>query len=190
MEGRPLDDAELTRRAKEGDADAYAQLVRAYQTIAVRVAHVVCGDARDAEDAAQDGFVKAFNALDRHRDGAQFRPWVLQIVANEAKNRRRSAGRRARYELTLIEDRASSEAAPSPEVAILAAESRRSLLDAVTGLPERQREVIACRYFVGLSENETAKVLGIRGHGQVACGAGHGSSAHVRAHLPEGAADA
>ena len=161
MEGRPPDDAELTRRAKEGDLDAYASLVRAYQPIAIRVAHVICGVPADAEDVVQDAFVKAHRALGGHRDGAPFRPWVLAIVANEARNRRRSSGRRTRYELALLEDRASGEAAPSPEAAVLADERRRHLLAAVGALPARQRDVVACRYLLALSEAETAAVLGV-----------------------------
>jgi len=141
--------------------DAYAQVVRAYQPLAVRVAHVICGGSAEAEDSAQEAFVKAYRALDRYRDGAPFRPWLLSIVANEAKNRRRSAGRRAAYELALVEDRALGGAAPSPEAAVLVRESQRTLLSAVALLPARQRDVVACRYLLGLSEAETAAVLGL-----------------------------
>ena len=162
MEGRPPDDdAELTRRSKEGDLDAYAQLVRAYQPMAVRLAHLIGGGSADADDAAQEGFVKAYRSLHKHRDGAPLRPWVLQIVANEARNRRRSAGRRQRYELALVEDRTSGGAAPSPEAAVLATESRAAVLAAVEALPRAQRDVVACRYLLGLSESETAAVLAL-----------------------------
>ena len=162
VEGRPLDDVDLTRRAKEGDMDAYASLVRAYQPIAIRVAHLICGAAGDAEDAVQDTFVKAHRALGGHHEGTAFRPWVLAIVANEARNRRRSSGRRTRYELALVEDRASGGAAPSPEAAVVANEVRGQLLAAVAALPARQRDVVACRYLLALSEAETAAVLGWR----------------------------
>jgi RNA polymerase sigma factor (sigma-70 family) len=141
--------------------DAYASLVRAYQPVAIRVAHVIGGAAGDAEDVVQDAFVKAHRALHRHRDGTPFRPWVLAIVANEARNRRRAAGRRTRYELALKEDRASGGAAPSPEAAALAGDARRELLAAVAALPARQRDVVACRYLLALSEAETAVVLGL-----------------------------
>ena len=140
---------------------AYASLVSAYQPIAVRLAHVICGASGDAEDAAQQAFVKAHRALDRHRDGEPLRPWMLRIVANEAKNQRRASGRRSRYELALVGDRASGEAAPSPEDAVLAQEDRTRLLALVVGLPGRQRDVVACRYLLGLSEAETADVLGL-----------------------------
>ena len=72
---------------------AYEELVRRYQDVAVRTAHVIA-PAADADDAAQEAFVKAWIALPRFRHGSPFRPWLLQIVANEARNRRRSAGRR------------------------------------------------------------------------------------------------
>jgi RNA polymerase sigma-70 factor (ECF subfamily) len=141
--------------------DAYASLVRAYQPLALRVAHVICGSASDAEDAVQDAFVKAHRALRSHRDGTPFQPWVLAIVANEARNRRRAAGRRTRYELALVADRASGGAVPSPEAAALADEARGQLLAAVGALPTRQRDVVACRYLLALSEAETAMVLGV-----------------------------
>ena len=70
--------------------------MRAYQGIAFRTAYLLSGNAADAEEAAQDGFVKAYRALGRFRRGAPLRPWLLRIVANEARNRRRSAGRRER----------------------------------------------------------------------------------------------
>ena len=92
--GRPLEDAELVERAQRGDLGAYEELVSRYQGIAFRTAYVVAGSAADAEEAAQDGFLKAYRALGRFRPGAPFRPWLLEIVGNEARNRRRSAGRR------------------------------------------------------------------------------------------------
>ena len=66
-----------------------------YQALAFRTAYLLTGSAADAEDAAQVGFVKAWTALPRFRSGAPFKPWLLRIVANEAHNRRRSAGRAA-----------------------------------------------------------------------------------------------
>ncbi|HEX2050759.1 MAG TPA: sigma-70 family RNA polymerase sigma factor [Actinomycetota bacterium] len=160
MGGRPLDDAELVARARAGDARAYEALVRRYQGIAQRAAYVVTGDAAEAEDAAQDGFVKAYYALHRFRADASFRPWVLKIVTNEARNRRRSAGRRADLALRAGRERSSGDAAPSPEALAVDDERRRALLDAVNGLRERDRLLIAYRYFLDLSEAEIAELLG------------------------------
>src|SRR4249919_3932078 len=132
--GRPLDDRELVARARRGDADAYEELVLAYQGIALRTAYLFAGNAADAEEAAQDAFVKAYRALWRFRHGAPFRPWLLRIVANEARNRRRSAGRRAALALRAAQV-PSGEAAPSPEAALLGAERREELLAALNRLP-------------------------------------------------------
>ena len=159
MGDRPLADDELVARAKHGDTDAYGALVKEHQTIAFRTAYLVTGSAADAEDAVQDAFVKAYRALGRFRAGAPFRPWLLAIVANEARNRRRSAGRRERLALRAAEDPLSGGAVPSPEAAILEGEQREELLAAVEGLREEDRLAIACRYFLGLSEEETAAAL-------------------------------
>jgi RNA polymerase sigma-70 factor, ECF subfamily len=162
VEGRPLPESELVERAKRGDQGAYGLLVQAYQGIAFRTAYLVVGDATEAEDAAQEGFVKAYQAIRRFRRGAPFRPWILQIVANEARNRRRSAGRRAALVLRTAADAPSGEAAPSPEAALLSREQQQALLTAVNNLREEDRLVISCRYFLELSEAETAEVLGWR----------------------------
>ena len=135
--------------------------MHAYQGIAFRTAYVIARNASDAEDAAQDGFVKAWRALGRFREGAPFRPWLLRIVANEASNRRRSAGRRAGLALRAATEEPSGGAAPSPEAALLSAEQRATLLAAVEGLPDEQRDVVALRYFLGLPEAEVAETLGI-----------------------------
>jgi RNA polymerase sigma factor (sigma-70 family) len=159
--GRPQDETELVARARRGDADAYEELVHAYQGIALRTAFVVCGNAADAEEAAQDAFVKAYRALWRFRAGAPFKPWLLRIVANEARNRRRSVGRHTGLALRAAQE-PSGEAAPSPEAVLLRAERREELIAALNRLAEPDREAIACRYFLDLSEAETAAALGVR----------------------------
>jgi RNA polymerase sigma-70 factor (ECF subfamily) len=159
--GRPRDEAELVERARRGDAAAYEEIVHAYQGIAFRTAYLITGSAADAEDAAQDGFVKAYYALGRFRRGAPLKPWLLQIVANEARNRRRSAGRREGLALRVATEEPSGGAAPSPEAALLDAERRDELLARVNELPEDQRLCVALRYFLDLSEEETASVLGV-----------------------------
>ena len=162
MVGRPLDEDELIERTKRGEDDAYEALVHAYQGIAFRTAYVITGSVGDAEEAAQDGFVKAYRAIGRFRSGEPFRPWLLRIVANEARNRRRSAGRRAHLVLRAAEQQGSGGAAPSPEDNLLSGERSSELLAAVNELPEEHRLAIACRYFLDLSEEETAAALGVR----------------------------
>lgn len=162
-EGRPLDaaveEARLVERARAGDVDAYEVLVDRYRAVACRVAYAIAGD--DGEDAAQEAFVKAFAALPRFRPGSRFRPWLLRIVANEARNRRRSATRHAQLALRLMGPAPGRAATvPSPEEDVLAAERRRSLAAALATLAPRDRAVIALRFAAELSEAEMAEALG------------------------------
>jgi RNA polymerase sigma-70 factor (ECF subfamily) len=113
------------------------------------------------EEAVQEAFFKAYSALPRFRQESPFRPWLLTIVANEARNRRKSAARRTRLALRVAEDRPSGDAAPSPEVAVLEHEQREQLMEAVNAMREEDRLVIGCRYFLSLSERETADTLRI-----------------------------
>jgi RNA polymerase sigma factor (sigma-70 family) len=184
VEGRPLEDAELVELAKGGDVRAYGELVDRYREISFRAAYLIARNSADAEDATQDAFVKAYYALDRFRSAEPFRPWILRIVSNEARNRRRSAGRRERLALRVVERRGPGDAAPSPDAAAIAQETRRTLVAALEMLPERDREVIACRYLLELSEAETATTLGIR-PGTVKSRLSRGL-ARLRRELPEG----
>ena len=148
-------------RAQRGDARAFEELVQPHREIVFRVAYLVTRNAADAEDAAQDALVKAWRHLGRFRAGSPLRPWLLRIAANEARNRRRGSGRAERLRLRAVAA-SPGEAAPSPEEAAVAAEERRRLLDALEQLPEQARLVLACRYLLELSEEETAAALAVR----------------------------
>jgi RNA polymerase sigma-70 factor (ECF subfamily) len=136
--------------------------VRGYQEVAFRTAYLITGDASEAEEATQEAFVKAYRALGRFRSGARFRPWLLAIVANEARNQRRAAARRAGLFLRATRQGTPENNPSSPEASVLAAERREELLEALSGLREEARWAIGCRYFLGLSEEETAATLGWR----------------------------
>jgi RNA polymerase sigma-70 factor (ECF subfamily) len=161
VSGASTPEAELVSRARGGDRDAFGVLVTRHQEVAFRTACVVCGDAADAQDAAQEALLKAYLALGRFRDGAPFRPWLLAIVANEARNRTRSAGRRT--QLALRAGAALDEhAAPGADVAVLAGAERDTLLAALGRLASDHRELLTLRYLLDLSERECAAVLGCR----------------------------
>src|SRR5205085_4587650 len=134
VEGRPLEERELVRRARRGDEHAFTELVRMHQETAFRVAYLIAGN--EAEDAVQDGMLKAWRALGRFRAEAPFRPWLLRIVANEARNRRRSGGRRAALVLRARREDVSGDAAPSPEADAIAHDDRARLLAALDALPD------------------------------------------------------
>lgn len=156
------EEEDLVRRSRTGDHLAFARLVDMHQTIALRVATTMVGST-DADDVVQDAFVKAFTRLDQFRDGGRFRAWLLAIVANESRNRHRSRGRR---EAVLLRVAAAAEraegdrSADDPEPALEAALARQRLAAAVGALPERDREVVALRFFAELTEAETAEALG------------------------------
>jgi RNA polymerase sigma factor (sigma-70 family) len=152
------EETELVGRARRGDVSAYEELVRRYQRMAHRTAYLIAGQA-EAEDAAQQAFVKAYRALDGFDPSRPFRPWLLRIVANEARNLRRSAGRRAGLELHL---RAEPEPmVPSPEHESMVRERRQALLRAMGRLSDGDREVLGLRYFLDLSEAEMVEAMGV-----------------------------
>ncbi|MGN6031311.1 MAG: RNA polymerase sigma factor [Thermomicrobiales bacterium] len=160
MRTEDLDDAALIARSQHHDREAYAALVRRYQDVAFRTALVILRNAADAEDAAQSAFIKAWLALDRFRHGAPFRPWLLRIVANEAKNLRLARYRQASHHDpdpdALV---AFADAGPGPEPIAVSNEEGARLLAHIATLREEDRMVIACRYLLDLSEAETAAVL-------------------------------
>jgi len=143
-------------RARAGDQDAYAVLVARYSALAYRTAFLL-GAGPNAEDVVQEAFVKGFRALKAFRPDGLFRPWLLRIVANEAHNLHRSARRRAALELRVADDPVDRR---DPESAAIDGAARRALLDAVRALPEKDALVVTCRYFLELSEAETATMLG------------------------------
>lgn len=137
--------------------------MRRHETVAFRVALLITRRREDAEDASQEAFLKAWRALDRFRSGAPFRPWLLRIVANEARNRRRSLGRRRELQPLEIDEVQFEprDVDPMPEDRLLSAERRRELLLAIERLSHDDRLVIGLRYFLELSEAETAEALGV-----------------------------
>ncbi|WP_169953204.1 RNA polymerase sigma factor [Microbispora sp. H11081] len=155
-----MDDDEAVTRALAGDLDAYEVLVTRYSAVAHRTAHLL-GAAAEAEDVVQEAFVKAFRHLKGFRRGSPFRPWLLRIVANETHDLTRSRGRRSDLAVRLGRER-EPYGPEDPQSVAVAADGRSRLLEAVRALPQGEREAVVCRYFLQLSEAETAEVLGVR----------------------------
>jgi RNA polymerase sigma factor (sigma-70 family) len=154
-----IDDAEAVALARGGDLDAYALLVARYTLQAHRAAFLL-GAREESDDVVQDAFVKAFLHLASFRVGKPFGPWLLRIVANETRNLTRSRRRRAELVLRLPNPDSDGAAAAGPADEVVAAELRAEMMAAVNALPDRERRVLVCRYFLELSEAETAQVLG------------------------------
>jgi len=150
-------DEQLVDAAKAGDAAAFTALVERHRRDALRVAYGIADG--EADDVTQDAFLKAYRNLERFRAGGSFRAWLLAIVANEARNRRRSFVRRGALALR-VRDASDDGGAEDPADAAVRRARRQQLVDAVARLPDRDREVVALRYFAGLTEAEMAAGLG------------------------------
>jgi RNA polymerase sigma factor (sigma-70 family) len=152
-------DSDLVARARAGDNASFGALVGRYQQTALRLAAAISGSVDDANDIAQEAFVKAHRSLPKLTDPATVRSWVLRIVANEAKNYLRSRDRRRRrddqYGAWVV------AAMPDPEASALSSDDARTLTQALGKIAARDRQVLAYRYFAGLSEVETAVAVGV-----------------------------
>ena len=151
-------DADLVRRVREGDREAFGELVERYAEPARRVARAMLGNADDGDDAAQDGFFNALVRLEQYDEQRPFGPWVLRIVANAALDRRRR--RAVRNTEPLTDQRPSRDGDPAELT------DRRLMLErleaALTDLPERQSAAVVLFDVEGYSHREIAQILGVR----------------------------
>ncbi len=148
-------EAELVARAVEGDREAFGMLVQSFAGAARRVARAVLRDPDDADDAAQDAMVAAFENLHRFDRARPFGPWLMRIVANAARDRlRRRAVRRAE---PLHERLPATDPQPSDVVERRALGER--LREALAQLPERRRLAVVLFEVEGYSSGEIAEIL-------------------------------
>lgn len=151
-------ESDVLARAIAGDQQAFAALVRPYERLAYRVAAAVTGRSADAEEAMQNGFVKAYRSLHSFRAGAAFRPWLLRIVVNEAHNVLRAERRHARLGARAAEQHRPDVA--GVDEAVIAREEVDTVLGALGRLSDADRLALALRYFAELPDGEAAGLLG------------------------------
>lgn len=159
-----MSDADLVERAREGDRTAFGQLVDRHRAAAFRAALAVLGSPAEAEDAAQDACVLAFQRLDQFRGDATFKTWLMRITWRSAISRRRRLQWTLRW--TRLEDpelAASSQVADgvSPEGAALKAELTRTVRRVVRALPAKFREPLLLASAADATLGEVAEVLGV-----------------------------
>jgi RNA polymerase sigma-70 factor, ECF subfamily len=161
-----VDDTELLRAARDGDASAFEALIRRHDRFLYRVARSVLLDDYEAEDVVQETFIKAFRRLMDFRGEASLSTWLTRIALNEALARKRR--RRTTVELEALQQPAtriepSPMIAPAQDPEVTAAQHQmRSLLEgAIDGLPDSLRTVLVMRDVEELSTGETARLLGI-----------------------------
>ena len=153
-----LDESKLIRHAANGDTAAWEPLVLAHQEAVFRLACLLLGDPDDAEDIAQETFVRAWKHLQRFDATRPLRPWLLSIAANLARNRHRSAGR---YVAALMRAFRNEPAPTNIEESSSERIEAGELWKAVKTLSISDQQIVYLRYFLDLSVAETAEALQI-----------------------------
>jgi RNA polymerase sigma-70 factor (ECF subfamily) len=154
-----VDESTLVRHAANGDAAAWEPLVLAHQEAVFRLAYLLLGDPDDADDVAQETFLRAWKHLERFDTTRPLRPWLLSIAANLASNRRRSAGR---YLAALTRAFRNEPASPTGIEEKSSQHMEASdLWKAVQTLSVADQQIVYLRYFLELSVTETAQALDI-----------------------------
>ncbi|MFI4861215.1 MAG: RNA polymerase sigma factor [Phycisphaerales bacterium JB063] len=142
-------------RAKRGQADAQAALVRELQDVWYRYALSILRDPEQAKDAAQETALRFLKNLPRFQGGSTLKTWSLGIATNVCRERRRQ-----RWPLALADAPADPDPTPGPRQRAELREQRDHLLAVLRDLPDRQREAVALRFFEQLSIRETAEAMG------------------------------
>jgi len=149
----------LVRLAKQGNPEAFEQLVNLRMERAIKMAYRVTGDWEEARDVAQVSFVKAWRSLESFDESYPFDPWLRRIVTNEAIDQHRRGKARRLAALRLYREQAVRRA-PTQEAA--ARGEVDALFEEAAGiLPRKQRAVFVLREIEGLTPAEVAKTLGI-----------------------------
>ena len=151
-----MDESTLIRHAANGDASAWEPLVLAHQEAVFRLAYLLLGDPDDAEDTAQETFLRAWNHLKRFDQTRPLRPWLLSIAANLARNRRRSAGRYLAALTRAFRNEPNPATVEEKSTQTMEADD---LWKAVQSLNLPDQQIVYLRYFLDLSVSETAEVL-------------------------------
>ncbi len=151
---KPEDDGVWVGRCLEGDSSAFEPLVARYQRVLFAVALRLTGDYRDAQDATQNAFVKAYQKLDRYDPSRKFFSWLYRIAVNECLNLRR--GRKPHEPLS-----PALEARTEARDRVEAIEQHTRIQAALLQLSSEYRQVVVLRHFAELSYDEIAQTLGI-----------------------------
>ncbi len=152
------DEAELIRAALRGDEAAWEALVRIHQEPVFRYAYLIQGDGDEAEDTAQETFIRAYRALERFDINRPLRPWLLSIAANLARNRFRSLGRYVSVLRRVVLDNPVRSA--NVENLSLEQIDAQTVWQALQKMDDADRQVIYLRFFLELSVEETAQAMG------------------------------
>ena len=157
----------IIRRVQKGDVNAFEALVRAYEKNVYTLALRMMGNAQDAEDMAQEAFLKAYNSLPGFRGDSRFSVWLYRIVSNVCLDQLRKKSKRPTVSLSM-EDGDGEETqldlpdtAQSPEEALEKKLTREAVRRGLAQLPEDARQILLLREIQGLSYEEIGEALGL-----------------------------
>ena len=167
----PLEDeAVLIEQAQRGDLSAFDQLVLQHQQQVFAVALRMLGDRDEAQDVAQDAFIRAYQGIGTFRREAKLSTWLVSITMNLCRNRRRWWARRKRLIVASLDEPLETEEgaigheaadpAPTPGHAVERRERQQQLMDTLQLLDEAHRSVVILRDIEGYSYEEIAQMVG------------------------------
>jgi RNA polymerase sigma-70 factor, ECF subfamily len=168
MQDRVVDHEEkrLIQRARGGDTEAMGHLIHRYQKHVYNLAYRLCGHYDDANDIAQEAFLRVFHSLNHFRGEANFSTWLYRIVTNvflDERKKQRVRSHNSLEEYIELEDstvaRQIEDPSPGPEEAVTAKERSDVIGAAVLSLPETQRVMIVLYHFQERSYEEIAEIM-------------------------------
>lgn len=148
-------------QARNGDDEAFCKLVRAYQRPVYNLAYRMLGDPYEAEDAAQEAFIRAYTKLSSYDPQRKFVTWLLSITAHHCIDRLRR--RRIQFvdlEAISTNNRSAEHHPAQLEESLIHREDQRFIQDLLQTLPPHHRAVLTLRYWYDLSYQEIAEVMG------------------------------
>lgn len=165
---KPVSESELIRRCRDGDIDAYTTLISTYENKILSYCYRMLGNRADAEDAAQEVFVKVFRFIDKFSEQSAFSTWLYKIASNVCMDMlRKTKGGKAEHVSLHTQNEDGEEfalpladSAPSPYERAQLSEAQRVLSEALAKLPPEQKQVIILRDVEGLSYEEIAETIG------------------------------
>jgi RNA polymerase sigma-70 factor, ECF subfamily len=161
-------EAVLIRRIRDGETELFYELIRPYERRVFVIAFTILRNEEDAEDAAQDAFLKAFKHLAQFRSESRFSTWLIQVAINEARLRQRKSHLEI---MRPIQDKQNEDGSYTPHdftdwreipsEALERKEIREKLIAALASLAQKYREVFVLRDVEHMSIEDTAQALGI-----------------------------
>lgn len=156
-----MDEKDLVRRSKEGDEEAFGILVNKYKTKVYHLAYSLSHDAQAADDLAQEVFIKAYYALDKFREKAEFGTWIYRITVNHCRDFLRKRNRMTQISLENIIGKISAHVDETlPEEKEQEEAQRRNVVHtAIQTLPDKYKVILSLRDIQDFSYSEIAKIL-------------------------------